>query len=77
MPDSPLFEIQGPDKDGNVYICSPEGRDVWCQLLGPVDDAAEVMSQWLASIDYDELEAKRDKLVKVKRGPDIGSLDRR
>ena len=49
-----LFELQGPDDDGCVWACSPKGRDVWCQNLGPVDKVAEVMSQWLGSIDYDE-----------------------
>jgi hypothetical protein len=57
MPDDlpqqgPLFELQGPDEDGCVWICSAEGRDVWCHNLGPKEDAAEVMSQWLGSIDY-------------------------
>lgn len=47
-----LFEIEGPDEDGCVWICSAEGREVWCQNLGPVEKAAEAMSQWLGSIDY-------------------------
>jgi hypothetical protein len=46
-----LFQIEGPDEDGCVWICSAEGRDVWCQNLGPRDKVAEVLSQWLASID--------------------------
>ena len=33
------------------------GRDVWCQNLGPTAKVAEVLSQWLGSIDYDEREA--------------------
>ena len=49
-----LFELQGPDEDDCVWACSPDGRDVWCQNLGPVDKVAEVMSRWLASIDQDE-----------------------
>ena len=49
-----LFEIEGPDEDGCVWICSAEGRDIWCQNLGPNDAAAEKLSQWLASIDYGE-----------------------
>lgn len=49
-----LFELQGPDEDGCVWTRSPAGRDVWCQNLGPVGKVAEVMSQWLASIDQDE-----------------------
>ena len=54
-----LFELQGPDDDGCVWACSPEGRDVWCQNLGPAAKVAEVMSQWLGSIDFDEVEAQR------------------
>ena len=41
-----------------VWACSPEGRDVWCQNLGPAAKAAEVMSRWLESIAYDEVEAQ-------------------
>lgn len=42
-----LFQIEGPDENGCVWICSAEGRDVWCQNLGPKDKVAEVLSQWL------------------------------
>ena len=49
-----LFQIEGPDEDGCVWVCSAAGRDVWCQNLGPAEKAAEVMSQWLGSIDYGE-----------------------
>ena len=52
-----LFQIEGPDEDGCVWACSPEGRDVWCQNLGPVGKVAEVLSQWLGTIDYDEVES--------------------
>lgn len=45
-----LFQIEGPDEDGWVWACSAEGRDVWCQNLGPKERVAEVFSQWLASI---------------------------
>ena len=48
------FELQGPDDDGCVWACSPEGRDVWCQNLGPTKKVVEVMSQWLGSTDHDE-----------------------
>lgn len=51
-----LFQIEGPDEDGCVWICSAGGRDVWCQSLGPQDAVAEVLSQWLGSIDRDERE---------------------
>jgi hypothetical protein len=49
-----LFQIEGPDEDGCVWICSAAGRDVCCQNLGPAAKAAEVMSQWLGSIDHGE-----------------------
>jgi hypothetical protein len=49
-----LFQIEGPDEDGCVWACSPEGRDIWCQNLGPKAQVVEVFSQWLASVDADE-----------------------
>ena len=49
-----LFQIEGPDEDGCVWICSAEGRDVWCQNLGPAERVVEVLSQWLGSIDAGE-----------------------
>ena len=49
------IQIEGPDEDGCVWICSvAAGRDEWCQNLGPAEKAAEVMSQWLGSIDHGE-----------------------
>ena len=48
-PQSATFQLEGPDEDGCVWICSAEGRDVWCQNLGPV---AEKLSEWLGAIDY-------------------------
>jgi len=33
------------------------GRDFWCANLGPTQKVAEVLSQWLGTIDYDEVEA--------------------
>ena len=70
-----LFELQGPDEDGCVWACSPEGRDVWCQNLGPVDKVTEVMSQWLGSIDYDE----QDKLTieAIEQGKRQAKIDRK
>ena len=50
-----LFEIEGPDEDGCVWACSPDGRDVWCQNLGPTVKVVEVLSQWLASVDAEEV----------------------
>ena len=49
-----LFTVEGPDEDGCVWACSPEGRDVWCQNLGPKDKVVEVLSQWLAEVDADD-----------------------
>jgi hypothetical protein len=49
-----LFQIEGPDEDGCVWACSQNGREVWCQNLGPKDKVAEVLCQWLGSIDYGE-----------------------
>lgn len=51
---SALFQIEGPDEHGCVWICSAEGRDIWCQSLGPAPKVAEVLSQWLASSDHGE-----------------------
>jgi hypothetical protein len=51
-----LFQIEGPDEDGCAWICSAEGRDVWCQNLGPRQKVAEVLSQWLGSLDHDEVD---------------------
>jgi hypothetical protein len=49
-----LFEIEGPDEDGCVWICSAAGRDVWCQNLGPREKVAEKLADWLAEIDFGE-----------------------
>ena len=49
-----LFQIEGPDEDGCVWVCSAGGRDVWCQNLGPAEKVAEALSEWLESIDYQE-----------------------
>ena len=45
-----LLEIDGPDEDGCVWICSIAGRDDWCQNLGLRDEVAKVLSRWLGSI---------------------------
>ncbi len=49
-----LFEIDGPDEDGCVWISSAKSRDDWCGNLGAADKVAEVLSQWLASLDDGE-----------------------
>jgi hypothetical protein len=45
-----LFEIEGPDEDGCVWICSAKAGD-WCHNMGPADKVAEVLSEWLSSMD--------------------------
>jgi hypothetical protein len=47
-----LFYIEGPDEDGCVWISSIDPQDGWHHNLGPADKAAEALSQWLGTIDY-------------------------
>lgn len=54
-----LFELQGPDEDAYVWACSLAGGVVCGQDLGPSERVGEVMSQWLKTIDYDEVETAR------------------
>ena len=54
-----LFQLEGPDEDGCVWACAPEGRDTWCQNLGPTAKVAEVLADWLGKIDYFEMEARQ------------------
>lgn len=68
-----MFEIQGPDENGDAWICSPEGRDVWCRNLGPYEAASEVMCQWLGANDYGEHD-EGSSLVPVMRKV-IGAKD--
>lgn len=49
-----LFSIEGPDERGCVWILGTSSRDPWSQNLGPADKVAEVLSQWLASLDDGE-----------------------
>jgi hypothetical protein len=50
-----LFEIEGPDEDGRVWLCSAGGQSNWCRNVGPRDEAVEVLSQWLSSLDEVEV----------------------
>ena len=50
-----LFDIEGPDERGCVWIHARSG-DPWSQNLGPCRKVAEVLSQWLGSVEYDEVE---------------------
>jgi hypothetical protein len=45
-----LFEIEGPDEDGCVWVCSTKGRDHWCQNLGPADKVSHTLVSWLQSV---------------------------
>ncbi len=49
-----LFVIEGPDEDGCVWICAPDGRQTWCQNLGPKDAVMTVMADFLAKQDFGE-----------------------
>ena len=61
-PNMRLLQIEGPDEEAPVWACSGDGDpNVWCQNLGPADKVAEVLSQWLGTIDYDEVERLRDE----------------
>jgi len=48
-----LFYLEGPDEDGCVWISSTDAVG-WQHNLGPAHRVAEVLSQWLASIDDGE-----------------------
>jgi hypothetical protein len=49
-----LFYIEGPDERGCVWMHGTNSADPWAYNLGPAAKVAEVLSQWLASIDFDE-----------------------
>jgi hypothetical protein len=49
-----LFYVEGPDERGCVWMHGTSSADSWAYNLGPPQKVAEVMSQWLGSIDYDE-----------------------
>ena len=51
-----LFYIEGPDERGCVWAHGTDSRFPWKLNLGPAGKVAEVLSQWLGSIDYDEQE---------------------
>ena len=50
----PLFYIEGPDEHDCVWIHGASSRSPWMQNLGTKDKVAEVLSQWLNSIDHDD-----------------------
>jgi hypothetical protein len=45
------FVIEGPDRHGFVWIVSGKGRGDWCHNLGPTNQVAEALWQWLGTID--------------------------
>lgn len=49
-----LFEIEGPDEDGCVWLVSGEGQDAISVNLRPRPAVAEKMTDWLAEIDFGE-----------------------
>ena len=53
------FYIEGPDERGCVWIHGASSATPWAQNLGPCRKVAEVLSQWLGSVDFDEVELER------------------
>lgn len=54
-----LFYIEGPDERGLRLDSPSQLRRPRAQNLGPCHKVAEVLSQWLGSIEYDEVETAR------------------
>jgi hypothetical protein len=50
-PQGALFEIEGPDEDGCVWLTGEGGVHV---NLGPREAVAEKLAGWLAEIDFGE-----------------------
>lgn len=46
-----LFYIEGPDERGLVWIHGAHSHDPWARNLGSQDKVAELLSQWLGSIE--------------------------
>ena len=53
-----LYYIEGPDERGAVWAHGVSSGHPWQHNLGPTAKVAEVMSQWLGSIEDDEVEAR-------------------
>ena len=51
-----LFYIEGPDERGCVWMHGTSSGNPWAQNLGPWRKVAEVLSQWLGSVDFDDVE---------------------
>lgn len=63
-------------EDGCVWACSTEGPDVGCANLGPRGKVAEIMSQWLGSIDDCETPDRYER-SKPRLDPRLQVLDHR
>lgn len=57
--DEPKQEVlvynEGPHERGCVSMRGTSSRDPWAQNLGPCRKVAEVLSQWLGSVDLEEV----------------------
>ena len=62
-----LFYIEGPDERGCVWVHGTSSADPWAQNLGPADKVAEVLSQWLGTIDHHEQELTPEAIEEGKR----------
>lgn len=49
-----LFYIESPDERVCMWMHGTSSADAWAQNLGPTDKVAEMLSQWLATIDDTE-----------------------
>ena len=47
-----LFQIEGPDEDDCVWVCSTKGRGDWCHNLGRKNKVADALVEWLGSIGH-------------------------
>jgi len=59
MDQGAIFQIQGPDEDGSVWVTLSEGPEVWRKNLGPAQDVEIVLRDWLWTLDQD-----RDQVLK-------------
>ena len=63
-----LFYIEGPDERGCVWAHGASSADPWTRNLGQQDKVAEVLSQWLRSIEHDEdgLQGSEGRLAEIE-----------
>jgi hypothetical protein len=52
--------LESPEEDGCVWISSTDAPG-WHHNLGPADKVAEVLAQWLGSIDAGESTFKENQ----------------